>query len=74
MCEGGEGFVPCEPLPRDPQTRLKKAAHVQNGDEIAMESNPSQLKSEANIQREERKDKDNTSRVPAANLRASPDR
>ena len=56
MCEGGEGFVPCEPLPRDPQTLLKKGAHVENGE------------------REERKENDQTSTVPAANRRASPDR
>ena len=73
MCEGGEGFVPCEPLPRDPQTLLKKGANVENGDE-AKKSNPSQLKSEANVQREGKKDNDDTSRVPAANQRASPDR
>ena len=73
MCEGGEGFVPCEPLPRDPQTLLKKGAHVENGDE-EMDSNSSKLKSEANIEREGKKDSDNTSRVPVANQRASPDR
>ena len=73
MCEGGEGFVPCEPLPRDPQTLVRKAAHEENGDRTeGME--PTQQKSEANIQREELKDNDQTSRVPAANHRSSPDR
>ena len=46
---------------------------MENGDE-EMESNSSKLKSEANIEREGKKDNDNTSRVPVANQRASPDR
>ena len=73
MCEGGEGFVPCEPLPRDPQTLMKKGPHDENGDGT-VGAERGQQKREANTQREELKDNDQTSRVPAANNRSSPDR
>ena len=74
MCEGGEGFVPCEPLPRDPQTlMMKKGPHEENGDGT-VGAEPGQQKSEANNQKGEMKDNDQTSRVPAANNRSSPDR
>ena len=68
VCEGGEGFVPCEPLPRDPQTQLKKGTHVDK------ESETTHMKSGSNMQKEYRKENDQTSRTLAANHGASPDR
>ena len=68
VCEGGEGFVPCEPLPRDPQTQLKKGTHVDK------ESETTHTKSGSNMQKEYRKENDQTSRTLAANHGASPDR
>ena len=65
VCEGGEGFVPCEPLPRDPHTQqsVRGAAEEERG-ESNFKSKPP---------RTEKKNNDLVSNT-AANHQTSPDR
>ena len=66
VCEGGEGFVPCEPLPRDlhNQQQLEKGAAEEESEESDLKSKPPRLEKEDNHL------------VPktAANHQTSPDR
>ena len=65
VCEGGEGFVPCEPLPRDPHTQQSvRGAAEEESEESSFKSKPP---------RTEKKNNDLVSNT-AANHQTSPDR
>ena len=65
VCEGGEGFVPCEPLPRDLHTQqLVRGAAEEESEESDFKSKPPRLEKEDN----------HLVSKTAANHQTSPDR